>query len=42
MKNAEYKLAKEVVTDMESIWVAIADPNYLMSLDVMYQGDPLL
>ena len=42
MKNAEYKLAKEVVTDMEQIWVAIADPKYLMSLDVMYQGDPLM
>ena len=40
MTKAEYKEARTVVKDMEQIWVTIADPKYLMSLDTCYQGDP--
>jgi hypothetical protein len=40
MKSGEYKEAKQVVTDMEQIRVSIANPGYLMSLDVCYESDP--
>ena len=41
MHEAKYKESKQVVSEIEQIRIAIADPKYLMSEEVCYQGpDP--